>query len=151
MDDLVKKNGFTMMEVMVALAIVGISLGIFISVLGNSMKTRLKLDEHAKSVANARVIAEKMRLGLLENFTGTEEEGEPTESETEEGLKWQATKVPIKSRMNKDDESSSLFKDTLNEEDLILTGDTSNGGIVFFNINVEGVELLSSFVIKPQR
>ncbi len=52
------------MEVMVALAILGASLGVFISILGNSMRMRWKLQDHAKDAMAARIIAEKVGLGM---------------------------------------------------------------------------------------
>ncbi|MGR3218574.1 MAG: PulJ/GspJ family protein, partial [Candidatus Anammoxibacter sp.] len=75
-----EKSGFTMIEVMVALAIVSISLGVFISILGNSMQMRWKMEDHAKNVVTARVIAEKFSLGLLED---------DLEGETEDGISWE--------------------------------------------------------------
>ena len=42
------KTGFTILEVMVALAIVGISIGIFFSIIGNSSRLREKIDRHTE-------------------------------------------------------------------------------------------------------
>ncbi len=135
-----KNNGFTMMEVMVAMAIVGISLGVFISILGNSLKMRWKLEDHAKNVTVARITAEKMRLGLIEDVSFG---GEEMEGETEDGTYWKAIPITITAREN-NEYSDELDTSELEEKGLELDNDTSQNRISFYNIVVGGVELSSS-------
>ncbi|MGR3317094.1 MAG: PulJ/GspJ family protein [Candidatus Anammoxibacter sp.] len=121
-----KKSGFTMIEVMVALAIVSISLGVFISILGNSMKMRWKLEDHARNVVTARVTAEKFSLGLLED---------DMEGETEDGTHWEIIPIEIKGRREADDEGNGM---------LFGHEDGSIKKIDFYNVVVGGVEVCSS-------
>ncbi len=103
-----RQDGFTIIEAMVALTILGISLGVFISILGNSLKMRQSLDEHAHDLFTARVIAEKFRLGLLEG---------DNEGETDNGTIW--TTEPIKIRMKKErpeGEQDGVFDENLEDE-----------------------------------
>ncbi|MGR3178415.1 MAG: PulJ/GspJ family protein [Candidatus Anammoxibacter sp.] len=127
-----KNRGFTMIEVMVALAIVSISLGVFISILGNSMQMRWKMEDHAKNVVTARVTAEKFSLGLLED---------DLEGETEDGISWEIIPIEIKGR--RVDEDGILFED---DDDGIVFGhdDDSIKKIDFYNVIVGGVEVCSS-------
>ena len=133
-DCIVKKDGFTIIEVMVALAVVGISLGVFISILGNSMRMRWKLEDHSEELFVARVTAEKFRLGLLE---------ENMEGETEDGIKWEVVPIEITKRKNRDesdifsnlDDSQGLFGD---EED------EAQKRMGFFNVTVGGINVSSS-------
>ena len=59
------QTGFTILEVMVALAIVGISIGIFFGLIGNSSRLRGKIDDHTKLVLFARTKTEEAFLGIL--------------------------------------------------------------------------------------
>ena len=127
-----KKRGFTMIEVMVALAIVSISLGVFISILGNSMKMRWKMEDHAKNVVVARVTAEKFSLGLLED---------DMEGETEDGTSWEIIPIEIKGRRTEED--GILFED--GDDGIVFGhGDDSIKKIDFYNVVVGGVKVCSS-------
>lgn len=81
------KNGFTLLEVMVALAIIGISIGIFFGLVGNSSRLREKIDVHTKSLFLAQTKTEEAFLGILgkqykkllakKTFEGTTKDGIP--------------------------------------------------------------------------
>ena len=150
------RNGFTIIEAMVALTILGISLGVFISILGNSLKMRRSLDEHAHNLFTARVIAEKFRLGLLEG---------DTEGETDNGTPWTAEPIKIKNKKarpegeeggvfdeNLEDEFGEEFEEFEEEEedysDLIFGLDEQSGKdeekLEFYNIIVGGIGVSSS-------
>ncbi|MGR3218645.1 MAG: type II secretion system protein [Candidatus Anammoxibacter sp.] len=126
-----EKGGFTMIEVMVALAIVSISLGVFISILGNSMKMRWKIEDHAKNVVVARLTAEKFSLGLLEDAM---------DGETDDGTSWEIVPTEIKER--RADKDEALFED---DDD-----DGSTKKIDFYNVVVGGV-VISTSVKGAQR
>ena len=151
-----RQGGFTIIEAMVALTILGIALGVFISILGNSLKMRQSLDEHAHDLFTARIIAEKFRLGLLEG---------DDEGETENGTIW--TTEPIKIRMKKarpEGEEDGVFDENLEDEfgeefeefeeeeedysDLIFGLDEQSGKdeekLEFYNIIVGGIGVSSS-------
>jgi len=59
-------RGFTILEVIVSLVIVGIAITAFIELLGNSTKFRSKLNEHDERLLVAITIAEQAFLGLLD-------------------------------------------------------------------------------------
>ena len=139
-----KQNGFTIIEAMVALTILGIALGVFISILGNSLKMRGRLDDHANDLLAARVIAEKFRLGLLEG---------DYEGETENGTVWTAEPYKIKQRKERpegeeEDPFDEFFEDEFEEEEddyssLVFGLDEQNGEdedvLEFYNIIVGGI------------
>ena len=138
-----KQNGFTLIEVMIALAIVGASLGVFMSILGNSLRTRWKLEDHAKNVIAARVTAEKLGLGLLEDSM---------EGETENGTHWEVTPVSVAKRLKNEDGIESPFMSKSDYEDMnkliyeelsIPEGqeDQTLKKTRFYNVMVGGIEL----------
>lgn len=138
-----KQNGFTLIEVMIALAIVGASLGVFMSILGNSLRTRWKLEDHAKNVITARITAEKMGLGLLEDNM---------EGETENETHWEVTPVSVAKRLKNEDGIESPFMSKPDYEDMnkliyeelsIPEGqkDQTLEKTGFYNVVVGGIEL----------
>ncbi len=62
-------SGFTILEVIVALVIVGVSVTMFISLLGHSSKLRSKVNDYDKRLNVAITMVEHGFLGLVE---GTE-------------------------------------------------------------------------------
>lgn len=89
----VNKNGFTILEVMVALAIVGISIGIFFGLIGNSSKLRGKIDEHTKIVLLARTKTEEAFLGILGKKYAKLNEEKTFEGVTKDGVPWKVSQV----------------------------------------------------------
>ena len=67
-------NGFTILEVMVALVIVGISITVFIRILGNSSMLRAKVNDYDERLDVAILKTEQIFLGLLEE--GFAQDGE---------------------------------------------------------------------------
>jgi len=89
----VNKNGFTILEVMVAMAIVGISIGIFFGLIGNSSKLRGKIDEHTKIVLLARTKTEEAFLGILGKKYAKLNEEKTFEGVTKDGVQWKISQV----------------------------------------------------------
>ncbi len=89
----VNKNGFTILEVMVALAIVGISIGIFFGLIGNSSRLRGKIDDHTKLVLFARTKTEEAFLGILGKKYMKLNEEKTFEGVTKDGIQWKVTQV----------------------------------------------------------
>lgn len=91
------KSGFTILEVMVALAIVGISIGIFFGLIGNSLRLRGKIDEHTRFLLLARTKTEEAFLGVLgkehTKITGAFKEEKTFEGATKDGIHWKVTQV----------------------------------------------------------
>ncbi|HHT9121850.1 MAG TPA: type IV pilus modification PilV family protein [Candidatus Wunengus sp. YC63] len=87
------ENGFTILEVMVALAIVGISIGIFFGLIGNSSKLRGKIDEHTKLLLLARTKTEEAFLGILGKKYEKLNEEKTFEGVTKDGVQWKVSQV----------------------------------------------------------
>ncbi len=87
------KNGFTILEVMVSLAIVGISIGIFFSLIGNSSRLREKIDRHTELLLLARTKTEEALLGILGEKKIKGNEGKIFEGITKDGLPWRVSEV----------------------------------------------------------
>ncbi len=87
------QTGFTILEVMVALAIVGISIGIFFGLIGNSSRLRGKIDDHTKLVLFARTKTEEAFLGILGKKYMKLNEEKTFEGVTKDGIQWKVTQV----------------------------------------------------------
>lgn len=101
------KNGFTILEVMVALAIVGISIGIFFSLIGNSSRLREKIDRHAELLLLARTKTEEALLGILEKKYEKGDKEKTFEGVTKEGVQW---KVSVVNKYKEARETIDLYK-----------------------------------------
>lgn len=86
-------TGFTILEVMVALAIVGISIGIFFSIIGNSSRLREKIDRHTELLFLARTKTEEALLGILGEKKIKGNEGNIFEGMTKDGVQWRVSEV----------------------------------------------------------
>lgn len=86
-------TGFTILEVMVALAIVGISIGIFFSIIGNSSRLREKIDRHTELLLLARTKTEEALLGILGEKKIKGNEGNIFEGMTKDGVQWRVSEV----------------------------------------------------------
>ncbi|TVM00318.1 MAG: hypothetical protein CV087_14395 [Candidatus Brocadia sp. WS118] len=87
------KKGFTILEVMVALAIVGISIGIFFSLIGNSARLREKIDRHAELLLLARTKTEEALLGILGKKHEKRDKEKTFEGVTKDGVQWKVSEV----------------------------------------------------------
>ena len=87
------KNGFTILEVMVALAIVGISIGIFFSLIGNSSRLREKIDRHSELLLLARTKTEEALLGMLGEKQNKSDKEKTFEGITKDGVQWKVSEV----------------------------------------------------------
>lgn len=115
------QKGFTILESMVALAIMGISLSIFFSLIGNSSRLRGRIDEHTKLALLARTKTEEAFLGILEGNCTAVGEKNIFEGKTKDDIQWKITEtgkgkeekkiglstIPIR-RKNPDDDRTLL-------------------------------------------
>ena len=62
-------NGFTILEVIVALVIVGVSITAFVRLLGNSSMLRVKVNDYDERLDVAILKAEQTFLGVIEDFS----------------------------------------------------------------------------------
>lgn len=135
----VKRDGFTMIEVMVALVVVGVSLGVFISILGNSSRMRWRLEDHASSLVAARVAAERFGLGLADGAM---------DGETDMGIRWEAVPVKLLPRRRKGSEYGDDDGDYA--ERFIFNREAEDDGssvarkMDFYNIVVGGIAVSSA-------
>lgn len=107
------KNGFTILEVMVALAIVGISVGIFFSVIGNSSRLREKIDRHSELLLLARTKTEEALLGILKDARQMNDTGKTFEGITKDGAPWRVYEVDkYKEAMDKMDPHSNSTEES---------------------------------------
>lgn len=122
-------NGFTILEVMVALAIIGISIGIFFSLIGNSSRLREKIDRHAELLLLARTKTEAALLGILKDTPQMNDTGKIFEGITKDGSSWKVSEVDkYKEAMDKIDLSENSAEES------------------FVEIPPEGTTLLSTLV-----
>ena len=82
------EKGFTLLEVIVALAIVGISLGVYMSLIGTSFRLQRKVDDHAKRVLVAIRKAEEAHLGLLGNNYTSRDNQRIWKGTSKDGIVW---------------------------------------------------------------
>ena len=142
------ENGFTILEVMVALAIMGISIGIFFGLIGNSSRLRGKIDEHTKLLLLARTKTEEAFLGILGKKYTKLNERKTFEGITKDGIQWKVSKVDkYKEAMDKIDMNTTDIGESYMEEvppkgTTLLS--TLVGGIsietIFFSEGPEGGE-----------
>lgn len=88
-----RQAGFTILEVMVALAIIGISIGIFFGMIGNSARLREKIDVHARSLLLARCKTEEALLGILKKKPEKQEEKKIFAGTSKDGVAWKVTQT----------------------------------------------------------
>ncbi len=60
-------SGFTILEVIVALVIVGISMTVFVRILGNSSMLRVKVNDYDERLDVAVLKTEQVFLGVIED------------------------------------------------------------------------------------
>ncbi len=62
-------SGFTILEIIVALVIVGISITVFVRLLGNSSMLRAKVNDYDERLDVAILKTEQTFLGVIEDFS----------------------------------------------------------------------------------
>jgi len=140
-----KRKGFTLLEVMVALAIIGISIGIFFSMVGNSSRIRGKIDDHAKSLLLARTKTEESFLGILDVIPLKQNEKTIYESTTANGIKWKVLEIDKYKEATMELMNVGLNGDA--EIELQLPPE----GFVVVNTDVEGIKIdTASFVEQKE-
>ncbi|MCF6149075.1 MAG: prepilin-type N-terminal cleavage/methylation domain-containing protein [Candidatus Kuenenia sp.] len=128
------RKGFTLLEVMVALAIIGISIGIFFSMVGNSSKIRGKIDDHANLLLLARTKTEESFLGMLDVvYTIKENEKTIYEGITPNGIKWKVLEID----KYKEATEKLMSVGMTEEEDIELPPK----GVIALNTQVEGIKI----------
>lgn len=135
-------KGFTILEVMVALAIVGISIGIFFSLIGNSSRLRDKIDRHAEQLLIARSKTEEAFLGILGKKYVILNEKKTFEGTTKDGVPWKITETNKHREARKKINMSSLDTD----ENMV---ELPPRGTTILNILVEGINIETVFF--PQK
>src|SRR3990167_7811763 len=132
------KTGFTILEVMVALAIVGISIGIFFGLIGNSSKLRGKIDEHTKLLLLARTKTEEAFLGILgKKYTKLNEE-KTFEGVTKDGVQWKVSQVDKYKEARK-----KITMDASNEDESDV--ELPPKGTTTLSTHVEGININTIF------
>ncbi|MCF6154170.1 MAG: type II secretion system protein [Candidatus Brocadia sp.] len=133
------ENGFTILEVMVALAIMGISIGIFFGSIGNSSRLRGKIDEHTKLLLLARTKMEEAFLGILGNKYIKFNEKKTFEGVTKDGIPWKVSEVnKYKEAMNKIDINTTVIGENFMEE-------VPPEGTTLLSTLVEGISIETIF------
>lgn len=84
-------QGFSLLEVLVALSIMALSLGVLYQAAGGSVRNAAHLERHAYAV----VIAE----GLLARTQATPPEGISASAETPDGFRWSLISTPYAGRV----------------------------------------------------
>lgn len=135
----VNKNGFTILEVMVALAIMGISIGIFFGLIGNSSKLRGKIDEHTKIVLLARTKTEEAFLGILGKKYAKLNEEKTFEGVTKDGAQWKVSQVDKYKESQK--KISIMNISDVDESDIELPPK----GTTMLSTHVEGININTIF------
>jgi len=128
------ENGFTILEVMVALAIVGISIGIFFGLIGNSSKLRGKIDEHTKLLLLARTKTEEAFLGILGKKYEKLNEEKTFEGVTKDGVQWKVSQVDKYKEARK-----KITMDVSNEDE--SDAELPPKGTTSLCIHVEGINI----------
>ena len=132
------QTGFTILEVMVALAIVGISIGIFFGLIGNSSRLRGKIDDHTKLVLFARTKTEEAFLGILgKKYTKLNEE-KTFEGVTKDGVQWKISQVDKYKEARK-----KITMDASNEDESDV--ELQPKGTTMLSIHVEGININTIF------
>lgn len=126
-------TGFTVLEVMVALAIMAVSLSIFFSLVGNSSKLRGRIDDHIKLVLLARTKTEEAFLGILEKAPINLDEKKIFEGKTKNGIQWKVVEVDTYKEEKERLRSNILSREEDNKVFLpkgIILLNTEVGGII---------------------
>ena len=128
------QTGFTILEVMVALAIVGISIGIFFGLIGNSSKLRGKIDDHAKLALFARTKTEEAFLGILGKEYKELNEEKTFEGVTKDGVQWKVLQIDKYKEAAKKINVNASNEDESNVE-------LPPKGTTMLSIHVEGINI----------
>lgn len=104
------KSGFTILEVMVALAIIGIAIGVFFSLIGNSSRLRGKIDRHSTLLLLARTKTEEAFLGILDQKQAVLGGKANFEGVTKDGVQWKISETD--SQKESEENSSKSITDT---------------------------------------
>lgn len=133
------QRGFTILEVMIALAIIGISIGFFFSMIGNSSRLRGKIDEHTKYLLLARTKTEEAFLGILGKEHEKLNEKKNFEGTAKDGVQWKVKEI------NKRKEAMEKINNMyLTDEDKAIL-ELPPEGARFLTIVVEGINIDTIF------
>ena len=111
-------KGFTILEVIVALVIVGISITAFVRLLGNSSMLRSRVNDYDNRLEVAVTKTEQVFLGLLDSSLSHDDGKNVLEGRVEDrDINWRI-----------EDEGVSSEQD---------------GGVRFYTVSVDGIELSS--------
>lgn len=138
------QNAFTILEVMVALAIVGISIGIFFSLIGNSSRLRDKIDRHTKLLLLSRTKTEEAFLGILGKKYVKLNEEKTFEGTTKDGIPWKISEID---KYKKAFEKIKL--DGVDQEESFT--ELPPKGTTLLSISVEGINIETIFFPKESK
>lgn len=140
--NIVCQNGFTILEVMISLAIIGISIGIFFGLIGNSSRLRGKIDDHSNYLLLARTKTDEALLGILGKEQEKMNEEKNFEGTTKDGVQWKAKE--INKRKEAMDKLNSM---NLTDEDKSMA-ELPPKGSTFLSIVVEGINIDTIYFTK---
>ncbi len=125
-------RGFTILEVIVSLVIVGISITAFIRLLGNSTMFRSKLNEHDERHLIAITKAEETFLGLLDGADARSGDKSVIQGTMESSnIDWHVEKV----------------MDETPEDEMGNNSEEGGKAAYFYTVTVDGIEI-SSVTLK---
>lgn len=112
-------RGFTILEVIVALVIVGISITAFVRLLGDSSMLRSRVDDYDNRLEVAVIKTEQVFLGLLDSSLSHDDGKNVLEGRiADRDINWRI-------------------------EDKGFSGE-QDGGVRFYTVSVDGIELSSA-------
>lgn len=139
------KDGFTILEVMVAMAIVGISVGIFFGLIGNSSRLRGKIDEHSLLLLLARAKTEEAFLGIIgkeyKKLTTELPEEKTFEGITKAGVKWKVSEIDKYKEAKKKIDIINVSDEDESDVDIELPPK----GTMILSTQVEGININTVF------
>lgn len=127
MNQLPMKNGFTLIEVLVAIAVLGTTLGLIMALFASGLRSARLTEGYSQALLLAR---EKMDDALIWKGSDSEEVDEE-ESGTVQGFSWEKIVNPFVLNEETDDETSTNFnkieiivrwKEGAKEKELSLQG-----------------------------
>ncbi|MCP8899364.1 prepilin-type N-terminal cleavage/methylation domain-containing protein [Gilvimarinus xylanilyticus] len=87
MNNLPRQIGFSLLEMVVAVAILGISLGMLYQAAGGATRSISTTEDYAYAVTMAQ--------SLLANYSVVDPEGVSASGSTEDGYRWQVSTKPV--------------------------------------------------------
>ena len=129
------KSGFTILEVMVALAIIGIAIGVFFSLIGNSSRLRGKIDRHSELLLLARTKTEEAFLGILDKKHIGLSGKKSFEGTTKDGVQWNISETDTQKESEENKDNRELTPE----------------GVALVSTSVEGINISTIIFSKESK